>query len=345
MPAFSTNNPSDYFAFARQLSGKDSDTQPTYFTRHKDGTSIEVEPDIQSEREGGDGQEEGLRYRSLLKADGTINVNARPQIAAHLFAGALGAIATTVNADGSSIPLGCQKIVFVPAATQPYYTVEQRFSDTVERTTNVKFGSVEIDGEAGRPLSLSAQFMSAGTAYYRDKASALNPAREVDSPIFYPRASALIYQGSTSSQIASGALLTKIKVSVKRGLDDGVQTTDLWRDDLVELAQDYDIDGTLKFVDSKLYQSVHYGGGSQIPVALSTGSIDLSFGNGLSGTQARTMRLLAPYGQFVGAKVNKLDPDGKTVYIDFVFSTIRTGSYPLQAEVVVPSGAATQYLG
>lgn len=358
MPAFSTNFPLDYFAFARQLAptgasggkltGKDTEQTPVYFTRHKDGTAIEVEPDIQSEREGGDGQEEGLRYRSLLKADGTLNVNARPQVAAHLFAGALGNLATTVNADGATIPTGCQKLVFTPAATQPYYTFEQRFADTIERSTNSKIGTLEIDGEAGRPLTLSAQFMSAGTAYQRDIASALTPARETDSPIFYPRASAVIYQGSAGNQIASGALLTKIKVSIKRGLDDGVQTTDLWRDDLVELAQDYDIDGTLKYVDRTLYQQVHYGGGSQIPVALSTGSIDLFFANGLSGTQARSMRLLFPMGQFVGAKVNKLDPDGKTVYLDFVYSTVKnyaSGAAPMQAEVVVPSGAATAYLG
>ncbi len=334
MPTYVTNFPSDYFAIGKQTA-KDTEASTFSFFRHKDGTGMDVEPDVQSEREAGDGQEVGLRYKSLLKADGGISGNVRPQFAAQMFAGALGNTATVgLPADFAEAPSGCQLHRFTPAATIPWFTVDQRFADEVERVTNVKITTLDLEGEAGRPARLTAELISAGTAYQRDVASVLTVARESADVIFFPR-------GSYTITGASGAHLTKFKLSVKRSLDDGVQTTELWRDDLPELNQDFDLDGTLKYVDRTLHQRAIYGGGSQVAVRLGTGTFDAVMTNTLSGTVARRLRVCAPIIEFLGSKVNKLDPDGKTVYLDFVAATVKNATNPVFAEIVVPSQAAT----
>jgi hypothetical protein len=45
--------------------------------------------------------------------------------------------------------------------------------------------------------------------------------------------------------------------------------------------------------------------------------------------------------EFTSVKVNRLDPDGKTMYVDFVASTRGIGTQSLQSTVI--SGASTAY--
>ena len=333
---FSTNRPTDYFAMGIQ-SAKDTEASTFKFWRHSDGTGMENDPDIQTEREGGDGQEAGLRYKKLIKNDGQANANARGEITALSIGGALGKTATILTrvSDTDVAPTAAVKMRFVPNATLPYFTFEQRFADEIERNTNCKITQAEISGEAGMPLEVAIQFVGGGTVYRRAIASALTPTREGGDPIFFPRGSYVI-------DGAGNTKLTKYKVTAKRNVDDGIQTVDLWREDVIELNADYDLDFTLKYEDATLYEKVQYGGGTMVPIPLATGSFKAYSNNGQAAgaTAYRAIDVKVPFFQYVGAKVNKLDPDGKTMYLDVAAMTIKNATDTIAVDVIVASQAA-----
>jgi hypothetical protein len=333
---FSTNQPSDYFAVGVQPA-KDVEATSFYFAKHLDGTAVDISEDVTSEREGGDGQEVGLRYKTMIKADGALNANARPGALDVGFAGALGRTATVMAGGTNGIPSGCQLVRYAPNPTLPYLTVEQRFADQIERTTNNKVNSLELSGEAGKPIKLAFNLVSGGTPYWRDTASALTPQREVGDPIFFPRGSYVI-DGVGNTKI------TKFSVKAARNLDDAIQTTQLFREDLVELNADYDLDFTLKYEDKTFYRKIKAAGGTTVPLALATGSFEAYMVNPAAAdnpgaTLARSGAVRFPLIQYAGAKVNKLDPDGKTVYLDVSAMTIKGATDSLIADVVVPSRA------
>ncbi len=305
---YSTNQPSDYFALGIQ-SAKDVEATSFIFPKHLDGTAIDVSEDVTSEREGGDGQEVGYRYKTMIKADGALNANARGAVTAIGMAGVLGKTATSFQPVGA--PTGVQVHRYVPNPTLPYLTAVQRFADQIERTTNNKVTSLEIAGEAGKPIKLNFAIVSGGTPYARPVASALTPVREVQNPVYFPRGSYVI-------DGAGNTKLTKFNVKAARSIDDAIQTTELFREDLVELNADYDLDFTLKYEDAALYKKIKYSGGTTVGLALATGSFKAFMANdAAAGTlERRELTIDFPLIEYAGARVNKLDPDGKTVYID-----------------------------
>lgn len=336
MPGWATNNPSDYFAIGKQTA-KGTEATTFMFLRHKDGTALEGDEDVTSEREGGDGQEVGLRYKSLVKLDGAANANARSQFALYAFSGVLGKTATVLPADGGAIPSTCQLYRLVPNPTLPYFTVEQRYADELERVSDAKLVAAELTGEAGKAAVLSLSIVGGGTPYQRDVASTLTATREVGDPVFFPRGSYVLQIGPTTFNARA---ITKFKTSLKKNVDDGVQTTELFRDDVIELTADYDLDFTVKYEDRGLYQAIRYAGGSMVPLVLTTGNFSLFMTNQAQGTLLRSIKQTFPLIQFAGAKLNKLDPDGKTVYLDVSAMTIRGATDSVITDIVTASTAA-----
>lgn len=316
-----TNEPLNYIAFGPQTA-KDVETTSWYFLKHLDGSGFDPDPDIQSEREGGDGQEFGLRYKQKISVGGAMNANSRPEIVGRMIAGVLGAdVASHI---GAGLTIHTQ----TPAASVRYYTFEQRSADLLERVSNCKFTSVSIEGESGGPIKVSANVMSGGTYTSRDVASALTIVRESLPPHYFPGGTYNIDGlGSYAVQV------TKWKADLKRNLDD-VQTNALTPEDLIELTAEYDVDVTVKYVDKNLYSKVHTSGGSVIPVPLATGSFDIyvrhETGGGVLGSYP--LRVGFPLLHWVGAKINRLDPDGKTMYVDLSGMTIKGATNSVWAD-------------
>lgn len=349
---WSSNRPTDYFALGVQTAvGTEAAT--FRFPKHLTGSGFDLTPDIADEREGGGGQELTLSYKKMIKADGNLMLNARGVGAAYgLIDAALGLTATTLNivTELDTASPACQKVRMVQAATLPYLTIEQRFADNIERVSNAKVSQLTIDGAAGLPVKISAAFTGAGTVYQRDPvASSLTAVYDVTDPIYYARGSYVITGGVAN--VASGAKITKFKVTVMRHLDEAIQTTDLYRDDLVELLTDDNLDLTLKYEDRLFYNYVQEGGGSVVPIPISslafsaymTNAVASTAGN--SGTTFRAMKIGMANLLAKTSKVNKLEPDGKTVYIDVACTSIKgVGSTDsLVVDLIVPSGVYTNY--
>lgn len=328
-----TNEPTNYFAIGLQEK-KGEESEAFYFYKHLDGTGLELDEQTESVHEGGDGQEVGFVHRTALSLDGDVIHNARPESVARAAAWTLGAD-TSAEGTGTATPLSIHTAV--PTSTLPYLTVEQYFADNIERGVDAQFTSMVVEGEAGRPLKISHSLVTGGTPYKRDVEEALEASRETDQPFFYPG-------GSYQLTGASGAKLTKFKAEVKRNLDTDIRTTQLFREDVVGLTFESMLEGTLKYEDSELFDLVRYQGegGTTInpnALGLATGAFRAytEFG---SGTTQRYFDWSQPLITFTGVKVNKLDPDGKTMYIDFSAMGVKSATHQVIVETQTPESEA-----
>jgi tail tube protein len=338
MPGRPTNEPSNYWSFGFQ-SAKDIEASTFQFLRHLDGTGNDVEEDVESVREGGDGQEIGLRYKTAIAMDGQAVANARPEIGFRLAAAALGAdvgvVASTAPPALASVASGVANLhTAVPTSAIPYLTIEQFWADVVERVPNCQVTGLDIEWEAGRPLKLTPKFIGGGTNYNRPAASALTPVRESGPPFFYPGAS-VVLDGAANTKSTKG------KISINRGVDDAIRTTGLNREDVVALNFDVTVDATLKYEDQGLYAKTHVGasGGTQVPIDLATSAIRITSYLG-QGTGIRMFEVGVNQFHLTGARVNRLDPDGKTMYIDVAGMGYKGATYQAYVRAVIGSVAA-----
>ncbi|MGH9380885.1 MAG: phage tail tube protein [Thermoanaerobaculia bacterium] len=333
MPGRPTNEADNYFAFGKQTA-KDTEATTFYFVKHLDGTGIDFDTSVESEREGGDAQEVGLRYKSAIAMDGQAVANARPEVAARLFAYALGADAPTAPA-GATVTHTNDHIAIPTAlgSAAAYLTVEQKYTDIIERVSNAQVTRLTVEGEAGRPIKLTSELIGGGTPYRRSAAaSSLTPTRESGQPFFYPGGSYVI-DGAGNTKI------TKFKAEVRRGVDADIRTTQLFREDVVALNFETDLEFTLKYEDNTLWDKIHYGAGTVVPIDLATGSFKAlsEFG---TGTSSRELEVNFPVYDYTAVRVNRLDPDGKTVYLDVTAMGRKTATHQVFTRVQIASTAA-----
>ncbi len=330
-----TNDPSNYFAIGLQ-SEKDVDATTFYYLKHLDGTGFDVAVAASSERVGGVGREIGLRYRTKVTADGQFISYAQPDFLGRILAHALNQDTPTKAASNSAFT-SWSHAINSGASTMPYVTVEQAWADETERTTNCLYSSIKLVGEAGKPVKATVQFVSGGTPH--TQAAPLAPVREVAFPLMVPGGSAAITAGPylAGQTGASSLQITKWSVELKQQLDDNIQTTSLQREDMLWLNTDYDIDGTFKYINNAAWNQVQYGGSAYVPTGLLTNG---AFYFNTANPSGLGMTLFAPFVEMTGFKVNRLDPDGKTMYIDFVGATRNIGTQSLQCTVVSTASAA-----
>lgn len=332
-----TNDPSNYFAFALQ-SGKDVTGTTWYFTKHLDGSGFDVTKDQSSERIGGSGREVGLRYPTKVTADGQFVSYADPDFIGRVLYGALGT--ETLASSGGLY----QHTLVSGGSLLPYYSMQQAWADEVEQTTNCLFSDVKLEGQAGHPVKVTVQFVSGGTPIAGVAAQA--PTRESDPiPFMIPGGSIAItalnnLTVGASLGGASSLQVTKWSAEIKNALDDAIQTTALNREDVLWLTADYDIDGTIKYIDKKFWEAVQYAGGSTVSTGNLTGG---QFTFYTQTPSSQSIKLYAPYLEFTSVKVNRLDSDGKTMYLDFMGST-RGGVIATQSlQAVVSNNTSGPY--
>lgn len=337
-----TNDPTNYFAIAQQ-SAKDVDGTVWYFTKHLNGSGFDVAVAQSSEREGGAGREVSLRYRTKVTADGQFVAYARPDFVGRVAALALFQDNIVAGPSVLNGPAYTTHQINSGASVPLYFTAEQAWADMVERTGNNVMSSLKFEGGAGKPVMVTAAFMSGGTPH--SLAGAQSPVREATLPIMYPGGSAAVtFYGSLYGG-ASSVQLTKWSIEVKNQLDGDIQTNALNREDMLWENMDIEVDGTIKYINSGVWEQVNYSGGSTVPTGLLTNG-GFWFYNQIAGqrggfTDLSSLTLFAPFIEFPTVKVNRLDPDGKTMYLDFSGATRQIGTSSLQITVV--SIASTSY--
>lgn len=333
-----TNDPSNYYAVGLQ-SAINTDATVFYYPKYLDGTGFDVEVDASSERVGGSGREIGLRYRTKVTADGQYVAYSLPDLAGRAFTHAIGQDTVTAGPSSAALVLWNHQIN-TGASLLPYLTMEQNWADETERTTNCLISSLKLELEAGKPFKITQQFISGGTPH--TQSTQLTPVREsVYFPHLMPGASVAIVAngGLTAGVGATSVEVTKASLEIKNQLDDNIQTTALNREDVLWLNLDIDIDGTFKYINNAFWNAVQYGGGSQVPTGLLTSGAFYAFSPGVSN---QSFNILAPFVEFSNLKVNRLDPDGKTMYIDYTAST-RGGIGTQSLQITAVTVASTSY--
>lgn len=336
-PGRSTAELQNYFAMGVQ-GAKDQDAGTFYYFKHLSGTGFDTTQEVSSEREGGAGREINLNYKTIVHADGQVAAYARPDAAGRLLTWALGMDTASVlvasTANGALV-----RHTIVPGTQLPYLTADQGYADEVERTTNCLISDLSIEGEAGRPVRFTAQFVSGGSPHIGT--AFLSPVREAGQPLMYPGASAWMTAAGALGAAASSIELTKFRVEIRNGIDDGIQTTGLNREDLVWLTADFSIDGTVKYENNDLWDAINYGGGTQVPIALATGSFQF-FTPHIPSGGSQNMLVAIPLVEYTAVRVNRLDPDGRTMYLDFTGMTTKNATNSIYAQIVsAATGAYT----
>lgn len=337
-PGRSTAELSNYIAWGVQKE-KNLEATTFYFSKHLNGSGYDVENETSNERIGGSGKELGLVYKTAVKADGSIVTYGWPDGFARLLTAALGEDAVTrIGASGAS-QLTSHLITPATGGTLPYLTIDQNWADETERVGNCLISDLKIEGEAGKPIKLSAQFISGGTPYVRN--AAISPVvREAGIPLMIPGASALwTVEGGGAPGNVESSEITKWSVEIKNTLDDAIRTLSLFREDVVWNMIDYNFDCTVKYVNREYWNETHYGGGTQVPIVVPTGAFSFFSAQQNSPLSAY---LAMPFLEVGNVKVNRLDPDGKTMYLDFTAFGIANATYSVLGKII--TNATTSYL-
>lgn len=338
LPGRSTSELSNYIAWGVQ-SAKDTEATTFYFAKHLNGSGFDAENETSNERIGGSGKEIGLVYKTAVKADGSIVTYGWPDGFARLLTAALGQDAVTrVGASGAS-QLTSHLITPTTGGTLPYLTIDQNWADETERVTNCLVSDLKIEGEAGKPVKLTAQFISGGTPYVRS--AAISPVvREAGNPLMIPGASAQwTVEGGGGGPPSETNQITKWSIEVKNTLDDAIRTLSLFREDVVWNMVDFNFDVTVKYVNRESWNEVHYGGGTQVPIAVPTGSFSF-FSAQQPGSLSAFLGM--PFLEVGNSKVNRLDPDGKTMYLDFTAFGVANATYSVFGQIL--TNATQSYL-
>ena len=340
-PGKPTNEPANYFAFGRQAS---INTEATvfYFTKHLSGTGFDVQTDFKAERIGGGGREVGLIYKTMVKADGSLVTYGWPDGVARMFTAALGTDNVSILATtGTGATVVAKHVITPGAPTLPYLTMEQNYADETERTFNCLVSELKVEGMQGQPVKFTMPFISGGTVEAVAPRT-VSPARETGTPFMYPGASAALevvaqeYSEGVGKPTTSE--LTKFAFTIKNTLDESIQTLALTRTDAVWENVDFNLDGTIKYVDRKMWNAVNYFGGSNVSISLATAQF--TFFAVQSSSATYSMGLRVPILVIGSSKVNRLDPDGKTMYMDFSGLTQAGPTSAVIAEITTGATAA-----
>jgi hypothetical protein len=343
LPGHSTSEITNYFAWAVQEK-KDVEGTTFYFTKHLNGTGFETESKTSNERIGGSGKELGLVYKTQVTADGSMMTYAWPDGLGRVLTTSLG---TDVPSQISAATTGASQglhyhFISSGSATLPYLTFKQQWAEEVEQVTNGVWSEVKIEGEHEHPLKISGSFITGGTPQVLVGAGAsATITRESGEPFMVPGGSAFwSWSASTGGGVGTSNQITKWSLGIKNGLDDAIRTLSLFREDIVWNTVDFNLDGTIKYVNTEAWNAIHYGGGTQVPITVPTGAFGFYSGQQSQGGSISAF-INCPYTVIGNAKVNKLDPDGKTMYMDFTAFTIANATKSVWAGLI--TGATKAY--
>jgi hypothetical protein len=327
---FSSNDPKDYLALAKQSAQRTEATTGFKFLKYLTG-GLTVQQDSNTIFEGGDGQDPGLVYKTRHTADGNVDVYVRPDTFAYLSAWAMGSGVTPPSTGNVA------SHIYVPNSTVPFLTVEQCWGGGAQcdRALDTIINSYQLAGTKEEPWKLSVGFMAGGTVFGRNgTASALSASLESGDPAMYA-GGAYVIDGATSLDVLSW------NFQMNRDVDGDLFTTGVTRRDIVPLKRNYTFAAQVIVQDPALWQKVYLtaSGGTMPQVVLASGAFHAE----RQLTASQLVAIDIPNLKYLNSQVNSLEPDGQTLIYDISAQPVKSGTGVVQIRANITS-SATSYL-
>lgn len=268
-----------YVGIAKQ-SAKGTAVAPSTFVRFLSAVKADPELDISVFPEGGGGFTDITAQKQFHKHDGGFELYARPSVAAKLFAFALGADTVV----GTAAPY---THTIIPARPLPYLTIERGMKTNLitDRIQDCMINGLKLEGEAGKPLKLSLDFLGIQAALQGTGAS---DTYETDS--FFT------FMSGAFTLLGTGAFtrITKFGLGLSNNVDGGIQTVEVHREALQALLLGLTLDFEVVYDSADTnYADIFYGGGTSVVDTVKTGAVTLDFTYG-AGAALRELKVEIP---------------------------------------------------
>lgn len=322
MTEFSSADPNAYVALAIQSAQGTPQATPAKwrFAKYSQGNSFAVTPAVVDLREGGDGLEIGVAYKSGIEVSGQIVCYPRPEFLGQALALIPGG-ATWLGASDPAVHR-----FHTNHASHPWSSMQVAHpgTDLVQLLSDVRFTGYTLLGRAGMPWQLTMPFRaitigaSSGIALV---------------PSYTPQEEFFLYHGNPSYLIDGVADSTIESISIQLALGiEPLQAQSVYLDTIPVQNRKIDVQITRRYQDATLWKKIHLGGGVAATTSVATGALSVlnQFGAGASLKYFKTDLGLLSYRNNV---LTELNPDGQTIKETVSAVALKTASAGLVHEL------------
>lgn len=243
--------------------------------------SFATEIDMMNLREGGDDELMSTSVKNLHKEKFGFKVYARPQVLAYMISWFLGADTKSGAGDPYT------HVLTRASAGRKYLTFYRKLdTNKIQQMYDAKIESIMIEGEAGKPITLSIEGNGCNVAF---TSSAGTESYETDDMfVFYDGNGRFTIDGSTTTDIKKFS----IKMTIKS--QEGLQTDDIGIEDLPDLQLDIEFAADLYAQDTTLFKKITYYNTSAPSQNLYEGEATIDLRYTKSTTDDRTCKIEIP---------------------------------------------------
>jgi hypothetical protein len=332
-----TGGPSTFVAIAKQTAKGTPQVTPAAFVFAKFLSGTDFQPVWQylgPVREGGDGLDQRWDMRTGQTARGTLVVNARPDITGMVTSAFYGGglAGNPASAWAISSAPASHQFSFPQSGRTQYYTVviQHPGADLANVLYDARPVGWTLEAMNQSPLKLTSEWV--GLKYGASWGTALTPVYEGGDPfVFFGASINYPYSGSVGSWVSQYTVTAKVAV------DENLYTNDLLMADVVDLTREVDVSLREVWQNATNYLNVEMAGLVAPTYNLSTG-----FFSSFHRYSSYTLQVQLPLVRWGDSTLTAVDPDNKTVYIDYQGIGLAAATSSIQ--VFLMNAHASNYL-
>lgn len=304
---------STFIAIGKQTAKGTPQTTAAAFTYAKFLTGTDFQPVWQflgPVREGGDGLDQRWDMRTAQRARGTLVHHMRPditgQILAAFFGGGFGGNPASAMTGTPSL-IATHTFTFPAQFRSQYWTVVAGHPGG--ELTHVLYDArpvgMTIEAINQSPLKMTSEWV--GLKYGASWGVTMAPVYQGGDPfVFFGASIAYPYAGSAGSYVSQYTVTTRVDV------DENLYTNDLIMMDLVDIARTAEVTLREVWTNATNYLNVEYAGLVAPTYNLATGTLQSSH-----VYSSNSFQINFPLIRWSDSNLTAVDPDNKTVYIDY----------------------------
>lgn len=284
-----------YFGFKKQAA-KGTAVVPDTFVRWLDGSTLEPELKVEEIAEGDGGRDMSLVYKSGQWWKGKLVFHPRPVEVGHILQGIMGVGSDTLTG------VGPYTHTMTGKDANPYFTIEMGTTDSVliaaggapiNRVQDCVFTSVDIEGEANKPLKVTAEFI--GRIAVR-QAAALTVTLEAGLPLLFVNGAYLI------NAVNESVNMSKFKLTMNNNVDSDTFTNSITPLDLLWTQRKLSFETELIFQNDSYFRQMFYGtaAGTTDSAVLFNGAVDLTCYQGGDTADPDKLQVQVPKVNYTG---------------------------------------------